>query len=63
MIIESIPFSIFGMLLKKRLDTIVSNLCFQYGAGDGNRTHVNSLEGYGFTIKLHPHVNGREDRI
>lgn len=25
------------------------------GAGDGNRTHVTSLEGWGFTIKLHPH--------
>ena len=24
------------------------------GAGDGNRTHVTSLEGWGFTIKLHP---------
>ncbi len=28
---------------------------FMYGAGDGNRTHDNSLEGCGFTIKLHPH--------
>lgn len=26
-----------------------------YGAGDGNRTHNNSLEGCGFTTKLHPH--------
>jgi hypothetical protein len=25
-----------------------------FGAGDGNRTHDNSLEGCGFTIKLHP---------
>ena len=25
------------------------------GAGDGNRTHVASLEGWNFTIKLHPH--------
>lgn len=24
------------------------------GAGEGNRTLVSSLEGYGFTIKLHP---------
>src|SRR5208337_4832479 len=23
-------------------------------AGDGNRTHVSSLEGYGSTIELHP---------
>ena len=24
-------------------------------AGEGNRTLVSSLEGYSFTIKLHPH--------
>jgi hypothetical protein len=26
------------------------------GAGDENRTHDISLEGWGFTIKLHPHI-------
>ena len=26
------------------------------GAGDGNRTHNISLEGWGFAIKLHPHI-------
>jgi hypothetical protein len=26
----------------------------EIGAGDGNRTHVASLEGWNFTIKLHP---------
>ena len=25
------------------------------GAGDGNRTHVASLEGWNSTIELHPH--------
>ena len=25
-------------------------------AGDGNRTHMTSLEGWGFTIKLRPQV-------
>ena len=29
-----------------------STLCA--GAGDGNRTHVTSLEGWGSTIELHP---------
>ena len=29
-----------------------------YGAGDGNRTHTTSLEGWGSTIELHPHFNG-----
>ena len=35
------------------------------GAGEGNRTLDNSLEGCGFTTKLHPHIKltGREDRI
>lgn len=31
--------------------------CFNYlgnGAGTGNRTQVASLEGWNFTIKLHP---------
>ena len=27
---------------------------YEVGAGDGNRTHVASLEGWNFTIKLHP---------
>ena len=26
------------------------------GAGDGNRTHATSLEGWGSTIELHPHL-------
>ena len=26
------------------------------GAGDGNRTHVASLEGWNSTIELHPHM-------
>ena len=32
-------------IAQKRPDTIVSNLCFQYGAGEGNRTLIISLEG------------------
>ena len=31
-----------------------STLCA--GAGDGNRTHVTSLEGWNSTIELHPRV-------
>ena len=27
-----------------------------YGAGDGNRTHATSLEGWSSTIELHPHL-------
>ena len=29
------------------------------GAGDGNRTHTTSLEGWGSTTELHPHVSRR----
>ncbi len=29
------------------------------GAGDGNRTHVTSLEGWNSTIELHPHIKMR----
>ena len=31
------------------------------GAGDGNRTHIASLEGWDSTIELHPHY-GATDR-
>ena len=31
----------------------VGAFCF-FGAGDGNRTHVTSLEGWNSTIELHP---------
>lgn len=27
-----------------------------YGAGDGNRTHATSLEGWSSTIELHPQL-------
>ena len=27
------------------------------GAGDGNRTHATSLEGWNSTIELHPHIS------
>ena len=27
-----------------------------FGAGDGNRTHTTSLEGWGSTTELHPHI-------
>ena len=29
---------------------------FAGGAGDGNRTHATSLEGWDSTIELHPHI-------
>ena len=32
-----------------------NGLCPDAGAGDGNRTHATSLEGWDSTIELHPH--------
>ena len=33
-----------------------------FGAGDGNRTHAASLEGWNSTVELHPHVwSGKRD--
>src|SRR5262245_36885647 len=35
-----------------------SILCSKkHGAGDGNRTHATSLEGWGSTTELHPHLS------
>src|SRR5690606_7985797 len=31
----------------------------EVGAGDGNRTRITSLEGWGSTIELHPRVPGQ----
>ena len=33
------------------------------GAGDGNRTHVVSLEGWSSTIELHPHYMVQMERV
>ncbi|MBZ4668456.1 MAG: hypothetical protein PWP07_516 [Epulopiscium sp.] len=33
-----------------------------FGAGDGNRTHVSSLEGWCSTIELHPHSAQNRNR-
>jgi hypothetical protein len=40
-----------------KADGLHVSVCFfiAYGAGDGNRTHATSLEGWGSTIELHPH--------
>ena len=42
---------------KKRSCTLSVQLRF-FGAGDGNRTHVTSLEGWNSTIELHPQMTG-----
>ena len=36
-------------------------LYLQAGAGDGNRTHVTSLEGWSSTIELHPQVGAVDE--
>ena len=35
--------------------SILLSYRLMFGAGDGNRTHATSLEGWGSTIELHPH--------
>ncbi len=43
--------------LSYRHTSDTANIC-NIKAGDGNRTHVSSLEGWCSTIELHPHVVG-----
>ena len=42
-----------GLLLRRQL-LYPTELKAQNGAGDGNRTHATSLEGWSSTIELHP---------
>ena len=42
---------------KRRMHNILPNK----RAGDGNRTHVISLEGWSSTIELHPHTMPRAE--
>ena len=37
--------------------------CPDAGAGDGNRTHATSLEGWDSTIELHPHKTTRLEAV
>ena len=41
--------------LIKSQGALPTELKVRFGAGDGNRTHVASLEGWNSTIELHPH--------
>ena len=40
------------------LHIMLSIIICKWKAGDGNRTHVSSLEGWCSTIELHPHTIG-----
>ena len=57
------------LLYPAELWTHISHPCVSHmKAGDGNRTHVSSLEGWCSTIELHPHTKNihkinRGDRI
>ena len=44
-----------GLLLRRQLLYPAELLAHFFGAGDGNRTRVTSLEGWCSTIELHPH--------
>ena len=43
---------------EKPIKPLISLVKNDVGAGDGNRTHVTSLEGWSSTIELHPHRGG-----
>ena len=45
-----------GPLLRRQL-LYPTELQAHIGAGDGNRTHATSLEGWDSTIELHPHTS------
>ena len=44
------------LLYPPELQAHVIRLLKKSGAGDGNRTHAASLEGWNSTIELHPHI-------
>ena len=46
------------LLYPAELQTHILNPLRIKKAGDGNRTHVSSLEGWCSTIELHPHKSG-----
>ena len=54
-----------GLLLRRQLlypAELLAHLLARthFGAGDGNRTHTTSLEGWGSTIELHPRILRRD---
>ena len=50
-----------GLLLRRQLlypaELLAQKQNLTNGAGDGNRTHATSLEGWSSTIELHPHLS------
>ena len=46
------------IFIKNLLCIMLSIIICKWKAGDGNRTHVSSLEGWCSTIELHPHTIG-----
>ena len=46
------------IFIKNLLYIMLSIIICKWKAGDGNRTHVSSLEGWCSTIELHPHTIG-----
>ena len=46
------------IFIRNLLCIMLSIIICKWKAGDGNRTHVSSLEGWCSTIELHPHTIG-----
>ena len=51
----SIQLSYWRITCQKKYVFLSVRLRLKSGAGDGNRTHATSLEGWCSTIELHPH--------
>ena len=48
----------FDSASQELCDLLATRLGRKSGAGEGNRTLVASLEGWSFTTKLHPQIEG-----
>ncbi len=63
---KDFKISFFGGSDLRYDSNVIETLRNEYGAGDGNRTHISSLEGYRITTMLRPHrtsiVEGRRKR-
>ena len=51
---------IFGFIKDAKNEFRMKLVFYITKAGDGNRTHVSSLEGWCSTIELHPHACGNK---
>ena len=56
--LSHLHYNSLHIFIKNLLYIMLSIIICKWKAGDGNRTHVSSLEGWCSTIELHPHTIG-----